>query len=69
MKTDDKKNMVSKKSLESKYDNDLNRTKEINGYNAFEQNIFFLIASRFTQSDDTIITIPMDTALYINIMM
>lgn len=61
MKTDDKKNMVSKKSLESKYDNDLNRTKEINGYNAFEQNIFFLIASRFTQSDDTIITIPMDT--------
>ena len=39
MKIDDKKNMVSKKSLESKYDNDLNRTKEINGYNAFNASL------------------------------
>lgn len=62
---DNEKNAVVKNSAitrtRSKYDNDLNRTKEINGYSAFEQNIFFLIASKFTQSNETSITIPMNT--------
>lgn len=59
MKNSDKRNKVAKSK--SKYDNDLNRTTEINGYSAFEQNIFFLIASKFTQSNETSITIPMGT--------